>query len=541
MYGNIMKVARFRLQRTIIPALVIVATLLLGMGGIALASDISTATYQGGITVSNNSTAASQVSTVMTLSSSELIDQNWTDAAFTRMAIRSSTGADIPFMPAWSTNPWCLWVPYIGADTNMNYILYAGPSDLSSTKYWFPDTAGGTVVDDASLEPSDNFTITASGYFNTDNGTSKYIASKDKAVDLYVSPTVSGNVTADTYQEHTTTLTLLPDAAGDYTNIANAVPAVAHYLNVDDPVATPDDATTTVWTHAAAQEKDAYNLAAASYNGTVKSINTVTVYFRWIEDTDGIAQPFLRLSGSETAGTPVNTAAGWTTVSETLTRPGGGSWTEADIDDLQAVIGLQGNGGANGGQVTQVYVEINYTHTYIGLTTSVTGISSGENIIKVALNDTLFGVGAVTSTDVGLPISENLTVNLPLWHDSLTGATFTSIDSSGYTATVTGATWGNQGRIFDGNDFISITSPFASGDNFSVTFWFKQTTRADTRIIVTNLEPTVAGKQGIGIGISDTLNYLRVVYDGVAWGGWHVCPCSGPVVYGNDDTEWEYY
>ena len=48
---------------------------------------------------------------------------------------------------------------------------------------------------------------------------------------------------------------------------------------------------------------------------------------------------------------------------------------------------------------------------------------------------------------------------LPLWHPSLSGPVFSSIDPYGHTCTVTGATWGIQGRTFDGDgDFIGVSS-----------------------------------------------------------------------------------
>lgn len=184
------------MKRFILPIL-IASIILLGMGGLALASDISTATYQGIITVTNNSTAATNVATVMTLSSSDMISQGWVDSAWTRIAIRDNSGADIPFMPAWSTNPWALWVTSINANTSVNYNLYTGPSDMSATKYYFPGTGGMSVSDNANLEPAGNFSFSWSGYFDTTAGASKNLVSKTNALNVYVSPTVSSNITAD--------------------------------------------------------------------------------------------------------------------------------------------------------------------------------------------------------------------------------------------------------------------------------------------------------------------------------------------------------
>jgi len=44
------------------------------------------------------------------------------------------------------------------------------------------------------------------------------------------------------------TVDLKPNAAGDETQIPTAIPNVAHYLNMDDPPGSPDDAATHVRT-----------------------------------------------------------------------------------------------------------------------------------------------------------------------------------------------------------------------------------------------------------------------------------------------------
>jgi len=159
-------------------------------------SNITDATYYGIIVVTNNGTATTEVSTVLTLSSSDLITQGWADTDFDNIAIRNSSGADVPFGPSVnSTYPWSLWMPSIGANSQSNYTMYSGPSSLNSTKYYFPGSAGMTTADHTTLEPSDNFTWTANAYVDTDNGTDKNLVYKSGAIKVYVSPTVSGNVT----------------------------------------------------------------------------------------------------------------------------------------------------------------------------------------------------------------------------------------------------------------------------------------------------------------------------------------------------------
>jgi hypothetical protein len=160
------------------------------------------------------------------------------------------------------------------------------------------------------------------------------------------------------------TLTLVPNGAGDYTNIANQWPnSGSHYDKVDDPVGSPDEDSTYVTTASTSQQKDAYNLIDTALSGT---INWVKHHFRIKSFSDGYtvrAQPFLRLGSTETTGTEVaQDTDDYTDYSETLGRPGGGAWSWADINALQVCIGVK-----RYCYCTQVYIEVDYTVAAVGL------------------------------------------------------------------------------------------------------------------------------------------------------------------------------
>lgn len=77
----------------------------------------------------------------------------------------------------------------------------------------------------------------------------------------------------------------------------------------------------------------------------------------------------------------------------------------------------------------------------------------------------------------------------PLWRPDLGGSTFTTIGDGGiptHLCTVTGATWGIQGRTFDGSD-DKITIPHSTVFNITneltVEFWFKTSAGDDGYII----------------------------------------------------------
>ncbi len=64
----------------------------------------------------------------------------------------------------------------------------------------------------------------------------------------------------------------------------------------------------------------------------------------------------------------------------------------------------------------------------------------------------------------------------PLWHPELTGSPFLSKDLNAVSCAVTGATWGIQGRNFDGtDDYIAITrhASFTQTTALTVMFWTK--------------------------------------------------------------------
>ncbi|KKN78436.1 hypothetical protein LCGC14_0349680 [marine sediment metagenome] len=57
------------------------------------------------------------------------------------------------------------------------------------------------------------------------------------------------------------------------------------------------------------------------------------------------------------------------------------------------------------------------------------------------------------------PIPRGCVLHLPAWHPSLKGPVFKSPDPYGHTGTVTGATHGDDGWVFDGDDVITVTNP----------------------------------------------------------------------------------
>ncbi len=265
---------------------------------------------------------------------------------------------------------------------------------------------GGVITNaDAALEPGQDFTFSMHGYIDTLlAGLERKILYKRGAFVTYISAPgtiLSGIITGET----TTTVNLVPDGAGDYTNIANAVPAVAHYINVADAV----DATV-VHTQSVPEQKDAYTLQ----NSTIpagRTINSVTVYYR-IEDANGggggtgEARPYVRLNGLETTGAWQAAPAAWQTYSEALLRPGGGDWSTDDLNNLQVAIGLKVTDALDWAYLTQTYIAIQYVSGYTyGVSTTINPVPSGTGTL---VTDADPGTNRFTLTwtpDSGAPVT----------------------------------------------------------------------------------------------------------------------------------------
>jgi hypothetical protein len=207
------------MKRLIITALLIIDLLLPGV--VAFASDITDAQYETVITVTNNSTTDySGIAGNLILSVPDMISNGMLNASGSDVTIQRSGAVDVPFMPGYSTNPWCVFVPTSYSQTVQNYNMYHGGVTGGPIRY-FPDTPGMTITDDATLEPGNIFKYTFKNiYLNTDNGTDKHLLYKGDAIDVYTSNTTSGNITAALFGWITPTGHI--DAAATWANDANA-------------------------------------------------------------------------------------------------------------------------------------------------------------------------------------------------------------------------------------------------------------------------------------------------------------------------------
>lgn len=149
-----------------------------------------------------------------------------------------------------------------------------------------------------------------------------------------------------------------PSAVGDESNCAVSGDTPG-WKCVDEAVADAD--TTYVFAWSGTSPRDLYNLENVGLAGT---INWVRAYVRarraatWVVQ----ARTAIKLGATVVEGSDLplnNSYADYYT--EHITKPGGGAWTFADINNLQAGVHLNAYSEAVVTRCTQVWVVVDYT------------------------------------------------------------------------------------------------------------------------------------------------------------------------------------
>jgi len=350
------------------------------------------------INVVDTSAAARNYVPVLTgITGESLVSSGYMTATGTDTNMQTGS-TNVPYML--STTQIATVVPILGAGSQAGLNLYTGYSPVQTDFSIITGSTGYvTTADAVPLEPGDDFDIEFSGYVDTsdDGEWNKLIYKKDAFV-VYIS--ADGEITAGIIDTTTTSsVDIVPNAVGAYTNITSVAGASTHWEAVDDPPDTPDDATTRVYTTSSSQLKDAYNLESLTPPCSIEGLASVAVYFRAAttnaSKVDRI-QPFLRLGTDETTGTavkPTDTNNVYITKSEVLTRPGGGDWAWSDFAALQVAIGLKTQDASSTISCTQAYVRVTYNsgNTFTKSVTA-TGVSSGVHTVKAYADGTYLGI-----------------------------------------------------------------------------------------------------------------------------------------------------
>jgi len=244
-----------------------------------------------------------------------------------------------------------------------------------------------TTLDSASLEPGANFSATLSGYVDTTAGAGKYLLQKASALEVYVSPTVSGNITADilgVVSSTTDTVTLAPNAAGDLTNLPTLVGAATHW----EANLTNDSDTSYVANGTGVNQSDLYNItdpASTIQKYLIKQVDLYTV----MRSAGGDVTSNIEWKTNATTYdyADITETGAYATYSVTLTTNNftGVAWTWQEVIDLQ--VGIRAKAVVGTPRITQTYAIVTY---YLPITVSATSVSSGEHDIEVGANDVKF-------------------------------------------------------------------------------------------------------------------------------------------------------
>jgi len=450
-------------KRLAIPLLILVVLLITAIP--ALAATV----YKAPLSISENTSVAYEMIGVGVPSPNQFLSDNGFFVNAEGLDTRVETLGGLAKVHMIADNYTWFAIP-VPADSQTNLFYTMGNSLLTFFRMIFGVGSYVTVADNATIELGDNFSVTVDGWWDTDNGTNKNAVYKYGAFELFVSPTVSENITASIADNTTSTLTLSPNGSGNLTQLTPS--AGDNWECVDDapPLGAGADGTDVRNLAPPALQRDLYSLTNLGTN--LRLIDSVKVYFRAKEQAGtGKATPYLFLDGDTTTGTEIDITGAWANYDEELARPGGGSWTYTDINNLEAGIGLRETGGGSNTFCSQLYIEVSY---YDQTSVTATSVASGEHEIEVAMDSPFLSMGVDATSDPIIPVSANLTLNLPLWQTESDNATFTSIDTTKHGVTVTNAIWSSSGYVFDGaGDYLTLPAGVSwdFADNFSIEVW----------------------------------------------------------------------
>ncbi len=271
------------------------------------------------------------------------------DGLDTNMQIGS---ADIKYMMA--TGNVTVVLPSLPIRGVVTASLYTGYTPLQTGFPIIPGDGGYvTVLDDASIEPSDNFTIEIKGWINTDNGTDKNLAFKEDALRVYVSENVSESLTTRIAVYASDTLQYSSDGEANNTEAA--------YTLMKTITLTAD----------VEEARVKFDIKNSEDPGTSTSYGKIY--------KNGVA-----IGTQQT-----NITATYATKSQDI------SLSAASGDSIQ----LYGYNSEPGGQL--VYVRNFRIYYDGGVEVTATGVSSGESTVKVTLSpvDTSFSTDLQVITD----------------------------------------------------------------------------------------------------------------------------------------------
>ncbi len=326
---------RLRLVTGVILSFLIISTSVAGEG-----ESLDTFAYQSGVTIVNDSgSTLTNAPIAISAQPANLIAQGYmqSDAEDSRMSTQA--GAELRHVAQGMTSDdvaWWVQVPSLADGSSITHVFHTGNSTATRDQGFLLDGSGDTITatDHADLDITTRL-FTQAGFNVQSWPTSEaYVVRKQDAYEISLDDpggveTVYGRVYASA------TATLLPNATGDFENIANesGCASGSHW----DCLQSNDGITSRVLEVDALPDntlQDAVNVGDFSPTGV--SIMDVDI----VCDVEGIPGSWkvgVRLSG--TTGTLQSTTPGNDCSDvDDFARPGGGSWTASDLDSVQLVV-----------------------------------------------------------------------------------------------------------------------------------------------------------------------------------------------------------
>lgn len=486
--------------------IVIIALLLAVLGTpavVTMASNVTGALFSGIISITNTDTAETNVATTANISTTNLINGGYINSSANNCVVRNTSGSDVPFMPGYTpnANPWCIWVSTIDDSELLSYILYTADSSGGDLVY-FPANAGMTVVDNATIELGDNFTIEQSGWIDTTYAADKNFVSKEDAIDIYNSATE--NVTAIIHAPTWTLPTSYDDPDAKW---------------VDEALAYDANTGTYAYDTLASASWSAYLTLILPGDRWIDSART------WTSNNSANISIDLWINGA------------WLNVHEAANTDGSYQTKNFDGDigyfTDRARVKLY-TAGAN--------PRLNEFNFGVVPGVRTTDISSSDAILTTEADGTLFGIGVDEVNSDSWPLTNDLLLNAPFYHVNTGGASFTTKDANKITLTADGTTWSQiTGRTFDGaTDYIdagdqaelSFTDGAGNDEPFSIEAWINRATlntfdciaskRDDLTDIEYAFDGTDTGKYQIRLYNTGAAAYItKVANDAISADTWY--------------------
>jgi len=472
------------------------------VAGMSVFAPVFAYTYRAPVSVSENVSTSYDMLPVLWDSANEwMADNGFMNSSANDTRVQTLGGLNKPWMVADNKTLTAIPVP---ANSQTNLYFVTGESEASVMDII---TGGGgylTVADDADLEPSDNFSLEMSGYFDTSaSAAGANITSKPDAFRLF-NGNPSGNITAIIEAPVWTTPTGHNDPSNDWADEAKAY---------DDNLAT----------FALCEVANPGWGGYLEFDVTQTMVGSVRYYCT--PEAGGTAH-------LDEISVDVYYDAGWHNIYE-------GElffnvWAEVSLGSPQVITGARAKFYNDDTFVWDLY----FKEFDVGLypIVTATGISSGEHEVVIAMDSPFLGLGIDAGSDI-LPMSGNLVFNAPLWQTECDADPFTSIDNYALSCDVQEAVWSSDGYTFDEvDDYIEVAHDASQllTTGGTIEAWIRPNTLGETsgRILDKTIDSAMSDgyamfMRGSGAGhgepgfiINSGVMITCTGNDWIAWGDW---------------------